>query len=94
MESQRSAERRPLPLYGVSLVIVTLLALSGIGIGGGTLAGLLYSEHSPLFGFREFGYRGEIVLSIVLDVATVVLLAAFLVLRAPRGSYHPRERIA
>jgi hypothetical protein len=60
--------------------LVSLLALSGIGIGVGTLAGLLYSENSVLFGFREFGYRSEIVLSIVLDVAAVVLLAAFLFL--------------
>ena len=62
---------------------VTLLALSGIGIAGGTLAGLLISENGGLFGFMEVGYRGAIVLSIVFDVTTVVLLAAFLVLRAP-----------
>jgi hypothetical protein len=62
--------------------VLTLLTLSGIGIGGGTLAGLLISENATLFGFREFGYRGAIVLSIVLDVATVVLLAAFLFMRA------------
>jgi hypothetical protein len=66
--------------------LVTLLALSGIGIAGGTLAGLLISESSPLFGFREFGYREAIVLSIVFDVATVVLLAAFLILRTRPGS--------
>src|SRR3954454_24243909 len=58
-----------------------LSALSGIGIACGTLAGLLISEGRPLFGFREFGYRSEIVISIVLDVATVVLLATFLALR-------------
>ena len=47
----------------------------------GTLAGLLISENRPLFGFREFGYRSETVISIGLDVATVVLLATFLALR-------------
>jgi hypothetical protein len=61
--------------------LLTLLALSGIAIAVGTLAGLLISENGDLFGFREVGYRGAIVLSIVLDVATVILLAAFLVLR-------------
>ena len=61
--------------------LVDLFALSGIGIACGTLAGLLISESRPLFGFREFGYRSEIVISIGLDVATVVLLAAFLALR-------------
>jgi hypothetical protein len=62
--------------------ILTVLAISGIGIGAGTLAGLLISENGGLFGFSEVGYRGAIVLSIVLDVATVVLLGAFLVLRS------------
>ena len=62
--------------------LVTLLALSGIGIAAGTLAGLLISENGGLFGFREVGYRGAIVLSIAFDAATVVLLAAFLFLRS------------
>ena len=55
---------------------------------GGTLAGLLISESRPLFGFREFGYRSEIVISIGLDVATVVLLATFLALRTRSDSRH------
>ena len=71
--------------------LLTLLAVSGIGIAAGTLAGLLISENRPLFGFREFGYRGEIVLSIVLDVATVVLLAAFLFLRTRPASSSSRD---
>ena len=32
-----------------------------------------------LFGFREYGYRQAIVISIVLEVATVLLLGEFLV---------------
>jgi hypothetical protein len=68
--------------------LVDLFALSGIGIACGTLAGLLISESRPLFGFREFGYRSEIVISIGLDVATVVLLAAFLALRMRSDSGH------
>jgi hypothetical protein len=62
--------------------VVTFLAIAGIGIAGGTLAGLLISENGGLFGFMEVGYRGAIVLSIVFDVAAVTFLAAFLVLRA------------
>src|SRR5215212_3530999 len=62
--------------------LITLLAVSGIVIAGGTLAGLFISESSGLFGFMEVGYRGAIALSIVLDSATVVLLAAFLFLRS------------
>ena len=68
--------------------LVDLFALSGIGIACGTLAGLLISESRPLFGFREFGYRSEIVISIGLDVATVVLLATFLALRMRSDSRH------
>jgi|tagenome__1003787_1003787.scaffolds.fasta_scaffold20693728_3 hypothetical protein len=66
--------------------LITLLAASGIAIAGGTLAGLFISESSGLFGFMEVGYRGAIVLSIVLDSATVVLLAAFLFLRSRRDA--------
>ncbi|MFL5895489.1 MAG: hypothetical protein ACJ76Z_10285 [Thermoleophilaceae bacterium] len=72
----------------------TLLALSGIGIAGGTLVGLFVSENSGLFGFMEVGYRSAIVLSIVLEATTVVLLAAFLFLRSrPDGpAAHTRLR--
>jgi hypothetical protein len=76
--------------------ILTILAISGIAIGAGTLAGLLVSENGGLFGFMEVGYRGAIVLSIALDAATVVLLSAFLVLmavqrrRRPVPPPHPR----
>jgi hypothetical protein len=61
---------------------VTLLALAGIGIGAGTLAGLLVSENASLFGFMEVGYRSAIVLSIVFDVAAIAFLSTFLALRA------------
>ena len=37
--------------------LLTLLALAGVGIGAGTLAGLLISENAGLFGFMEVGYR-------------------------------------
>jgi hypothetical protein len=62
--------------------VFTLLALAGIGIGAGTLAGLLASVNVGLFGFMEAGYRSAIVLSIVFDVAAVAFLSAFLALRA------------
>jgi hypothetical protein len=65
--------------------LLTLLALAGIGIGAGTLAGLLVSENVGLFGFMERGYHSAIVLSIVFDVAAVALLSGFLALRALSG---------
>jgi hypothetical protein len=64
--------------------VLNLLALSGIGIGAGTLGGLLISEKRPLFGFQEVGYRKEIVRSIVFDGASIVLLTTLLFLRARR----------
>ena len=62
--------------------LFVLLAFAGIGIAGGTLAGLLASENVGMFGFMEVGYRSAIVLSIVFDVAAVAFLSAFLALRA------------
>ena len=69
-----------------------LLAIGGIGIAGGTLAGLLISENGGLFGFVEVGYRGAIVLSIAFDVAAMAFLGAYLVLTAAaarRGAQLP-----
>ncbi len=40
-----------------------VFAMGGIGIAAGSLAGLLISETSSLFGFTENGYRTAIVLS-------------------------------
>lgn len=36
-----------------------LLALSGIAVSTGALVALFVSEQTPLFGFRETGYRGR-----------------------------------
>jgi hypothetical protein len=57
---------------------VPLLALSGVGVAAGSLAALLVSEGSGLFGFREVGYRPAIVLSIAFEVAAIALLGAYL----------------
>jgi hypothetical protein len=69
--------------------ILGFLAASGIGIALGSIVALLVSEQTPLFGFMESGYRQAIVVSLVLEVATVLLLGGFLVglsaiPRAPR----------
>jgi hypothetical protein len=62
-----------------------LLAAGGIGIAAGSLAGLLVSESTGLFGFMETGYRGAIVFAIGLDVAALVLLSAHLAVAASRA---------
>jgi hypothetical protein len=56
-----------------------LAAVSGLGVAAGGLAGLLISEHTPLFGFMEHGYRFAIVLAIAADAAAIVPLSLFLV---------------
>jgi hypothetical protein len=57
----------------------TVLAVGGIGLGVGSLAGLFVSETTGLFGFVEHGYRMAIVVAIVVEVAATVFLVAFLV---------------
>jgi hypothetical protein len=57
--------------------VLALFALGGIGVAAGSLAGLLISENGGLFGFMEQGYRQAIVISIVLEAATIGLLALF-----------------
>jgi len=58
-----------------------LAALAGLGLAASGLVALLISEHTPLFGFMEHGYRFVIVLTIASEVAAIVLLTLFLILR-------------
>jgi hypothetical protein len=73
------------------LAMQSLAAMAGIGVAAGALAALLISEQTPLFGFMEYGYRAEVVIAIVTEVAAIVLLGVFVVLarRQARG----RDRI-
>ncbi|HWF35469.1 MAG TPA: hypothetical protein VG295_08845 [Solirubrobacteraceae bacterium] len=72
-----------------------LAALAGIGVAAGGLAGLLISEHAPLFGFMEHGYRFVIVLAIAADAAAIVLLTVFLVrAHASSPAFGRRRRLA
>jgi hypothetical protein len=59
------------------------LAAAGVLVAAGSLAGLLVSERTPLFGFRETGYRPAIVLAIALDAAAILLLGAVVLRRSP-----------
>jgi hypothetical protein len=61
-----------------------LLAVAGAAIAAGSAAALLVSEHGGLFGFMERGYRQAIVVSLALEIATVLLLGLFLVASGPR----------
>jgi hypothetical protein len=55
-----------------------LVAVAGLGLSVGAFAGLLVSEHTALFGFREHGYRLEIVLALAAEAVAAVSLAVFL----------------
>lgn len=56
-----------------------VIAVGGIGLAVLSLAALFVSESSGLFGFVEHGYRMEIVVAIVTELAATVFLVAFLV---------------
>lgn len=63
-------------------------ALSGVGLATGAFVGLLITEHTPLFGFMEHGYRFAIVLALVSEAVAIALLTLFVV-RAPHPSSTP-----
>lgn len=58
-----------------------LLALAGIGLAATSFVFLFVSEHQPLFGFQEHGFRAAIVIALVAEGAAVVLLGGYLVRR-------------
>ena len=61
-----------------------LLALGGIGLAATSFVFLLVSEHQPLFGFHDYGWRAQIVIALAAEAAAVVALAAYLATRARR----------
>jgi hypothetical protein len=54
-----------------------LLALGGIGLAATSLVFLFLSEHQPLFGFQEYGYRTAIVVALAAEAAAVVALVSY-----------------
>lgn len=77
------------------LALDSLVALAGIGLSLGGFAGLLVSEHTPLFGFMEHGYRLEIVLALAAEAVATVSLSVFLACvlrRVPRPGREPAKR--
>src|SRR5712691_8669002 len=69
---------------GIGDLILVLAALGAIGIAIGSLASLLVSEYTPLFGFMESGYRLAIVLTLLFDVLTTAFLGVFLLIVGPQ----------
>jgi hypothetical protein len=59
-----------------------LLALGGIGLAATSAVFFFISEHRPLFGFEDYGYRPAILAALAAEAATVLLLGGYLGLRA------------
>jgi hypothetical protein len=74
--------------------VVRLEALSGFGIAATSLAALLVSEQTKLFGFMEYNYRPEIVAAIASEAAAAIVLGLFLATTFLRrsGTAGPRRR--
>ena len=58
--------------------IDTAAVLGGLALAAGSLAALLISEHTPLFGFMEHGYRFVITETIAVEAVAIVALGAVL----------------
>ena len=74
------------------LLFDSLAALAGIGVAAGALAALLISEHRPLFGFMEHGYRLEIVIAITSEAVSIASLGVFLAI-ANRRAHELQARL-
>jgi hypothetical protein len=59
-----------------------LLALGGMGLAATSFVFLFVSEHQPLFGFEEYGYRPAIIVALAAEAAAILLLGAYLGVRA------------
>lgn len=81
-------------LPGIGSVLLRLVMVAGIGFAAATIAGLLISESSTLFGFHEHGYRTTITLSLAFEAGVIVLLGLFLALDFKALSADPARRVA
>ena len=57
--------------------LLLLLAIAGGAMAAVAIAFLLISESSPLFGFKEAGYRTAIVLALASEAVAVLCLGSF-----------------
>jgi hypothetical protein len=63
-------------------LVHALPALGGIGLAGTSFVFLFISEHMPLFGFQDYGYRTGIVIALAAEAVAVLALTAYLAVRA------------
>jgi hypothetical protein len=67
------------------LMFESLAALAGISVASGAFVGLFISEHTPLFGFMEHGYRLEIVIALAAEAVPIISLGAVVVIARRRS---------
>jgi len=77
-----------------SEAVLSAAALSGFGIAASSLAALLISEQTKLFGFMEFNYRPAIVIAIASEAAAATVLAALFVLTLRRAARWRRRPVS
>jgi hypothetical protein len=65
--------------HGPARLVLPAALLAGLGLAAGSLAGLVLSLSTGLFGFSEPGVRPALDLAAAFDVVTIVLLGAHLV---------------
>jgi len=58
------------------------LALGGMGLAATAFVFFFISEHRPLFGFQDYGYRPAIIVALTAEAAAVVLLGGYLARRS------------
>lgn len=63
-------------------LVHALLALGGIGLAATSIVFLFISEHQPLFGFHEHGYRVAILIALAAEAIAIIALAGYLANRA------------
>jgi hypothetical protein len=73
-----------LPFIRLRLLHV-LLALAGMGLAVTSFVFLFISEHQPLFGFEDYGYRAAILIALASEAAALILLGGYLVVRVMRA---------
>jgi hypothetical protein len=77
--------------------VLAIAALSGLGIAATSLAALLVSEQTALFGFMEVNYRATILVALATETAAALCLGLLLVLilrawRSASGGSNDRHR--
>ena len=78
----------------IRLIIDAVAALAGWFLAAGALVALLVSEHTPLFGFMEHGYRFAIVFAIASEAVAIAALTILIVDNRRKHRPQPGSTVA